>query len=154
MGIVACLNIGHSHRLHGVLALAEVEGGMVNLKHVVNIIERILKAVRCLGGLSEIELALANHLCNIVKASKIVITGFSQFFIEGVNRAQCHVVALHITEQAEIVLTRIDVALEITLIVKRPGIDICQLVIEIQRQAVFPSVVIGDGAIENAPHLR
>ena len=126
---------------------------MVDLQHMMDIVECSLETTFCLISLSEIQLALTNHLCYIMKTDEIVLTSLSEFLIEGVGLTKCHIIAFHVAEQTEIVLTGIVKTLQITLIIQIAGFDISQLVIETQRLTIRPTDVIGDGTIENAPDL-
>ena len=149
--IVTCLDISQRYRFHGVLTLTEVEWGMVDFQHVVNIVQRCLETLCRFCFLAEIELALTNHFCYIVKTRELVAPCFSQLLVEDVGFAEDFVVALHVAQQAEIVLAGIVIALEVALIFQFAGADIGQFVIEVQRLTVLAAGIIGDGAIEETP---
>ena len=136
------------------LTLTEVERGMVDFQHLMNVVQRILETVRRTVGLSQIQLAFTYHLCNIMQTGEIVLTGLFQLFVKDLHLAHRQVVAFHVTQQTEIIFARIVVTLEIALVVQCTHIDIGQLVIQVHRPAIVSALVICNGAIENTPHPR
>ena len=96
---------------------------MVNLQHVMDVVERILEVLLGLFRLSQGQFALAYHLGDIVKTGKIIVACLSQFPVEGIGLAKGNVVALHVAKQAEIILTGIIIALEIALVIELAHVD-------------------------------